>query len=121
MSSDPYNARVREYFADPQHAGGLKGAAMSYFSDQGIHIRLAATVSGERITGMRFRAWGCPHVIAAAEATCRQYEGRPVAALEEFTSAQIMQDLAIPIEKTGRILVLEDTVRMLGQAIRDSA
>ena len=121
MSSDPYNAMVREYFADPQHAGDLEGAAMGYFSDQGMHVRLAATVSGERITSMRFRAWGCPHVIAAAEAICRQYEGRPVAALEEFTSDHIMQDLAVPIEKTGRILVLEDTVRSLGQAIRDSA
>ncbi len=121
MSSDPYNAMVREYFADPKHAGDLEGAAIGYFSDQGMHIRLAATVDGERITGMRFRAWGCPHVIAAAESTCRQYEGRRVAALEEFTSAQIMVDLAVPIEKTGRILVLEDTVRSLGQAIRDSA
>ncbi len=121
MSSDPYNAMVRDYFADPQHAGDLEGATIGYFSDRGMHIRLAATVSSERITSMRFRAWGCPHVIAAAEATCRLYEGRPVAALEEFASAHIMQDLAVPIEKTGRILVLEDTVRSLGQAIRDSA
>ncbi len=121
MSGDPYNAMVREYFAAPQHAGDLEGAAIGYFSDQGMQIRLAATVEGERITTMRFRAWGCPYVIAAAEATCRRFEGRPVAALEEFATAQIMQELAVPIEKTGRILVLEDTVRSLGQAIRDSA
>ncbi len=121
MSGASYNALVREYFAAPQHAGDLEGAAIGYFSDQGMHIRLAATIDGEHITGMRFRAWGCPHVIAAAEATCRRYEGGPVTALEAFDSAQIMQDLAIPIEKTGRILVLEDTVRSLGQAIRDSA
>ena len=30
-----------------------------------------------------------------------------------------MRDLAVPVEKTGRILVLEDTVRSLGQAIQD--
>ena len=45
MSSDPYNAMVREYFADPKHAGDLEGAAIGYFSDQGMHIRLAAKYS----------------------------------------------------------------------------
>lgn len=120
MSSDPYSAVVREYFRNPKHVGDLEAAVIGYFSDQGMHIRLAATVAGEQITKMRFRVWGCPHVVAAAEATCRKYQGGPVANLEEFDSARIMQDLAIPIEKTGRILVLEDTVRSLAQAIRDS-
>lgn len=119
MSDDPYNSRVREYFADPHHCGDVDGGAVGYFEDQGIRIRLSAKAANGSICAMRFRAWGCPHVIAAAEAVCRQFEGHPVAELEQFSTAQIMQDLAVPVEKTGRILVLEDTVRSLGQAIMD--
>ena len=119
MITDPYNPKVREYFARAEHCGDLDNAATGYFADQGISIRLSAKFKDGTITALRFRAWGCPHVIAASEAVCRQFEGRPIVELEQFETAQIMLDLAVPVEKTGRILVLEDTVRSLGQAIRD--
>ena len=117
--ADPYNSRVREYFANPSHCGDVAGGAVGYFADQGVRLRLSAAVSGGEISRLRFRAWGCPHTIAAAEATCRRFEGRAVTELDTFDTGRIMQDLAVPAEKTGRILVLEDTVRSLGQAIRD--
>lgn len=119
MSADPYNSRVREYFFNPEHSGEVPDGAVGYFEDQGIRIRLSAKAADGSVSAMRFCAWGCPHVIAAAEAACRRFEGCPVAELEQFSTAQIMKDLAVPIEKTGRILVLEDTVRSLGQAIKD--
>ena len=119
MSADPYNQKVRAYFADTAHCGDVEDGAVGYFEDQGMRVRLSAEVEDGRITRLAFRAWACPHVIAAAESVCREFEGRPVAELEQFASAQIMQDLAVPVEKTGRILVLEDSVRSLGHAIRD--
>ena len=119
MSNDPYNATVRDYFASPAHAGTLDDAATGYFEDQGLRIELRARVRDDRIEVMRFRAHGCPHTIAAAEWLCRRYEGAAVAAFGDFELAHIMQDLAVPAEKTGRILVLEDAVRSLGQAIKD--
>jgi NifU-like protein involved in Fe-S cluster formation len=119
MSADPYNSVVREYFASTEHCGDVCDGAVGYFEDQGMRIRLSAEVEDGTITRLRFRAWGCPHVIAAAEAVCRQFEACQVTELEQFNTAQIMQDLAVPVEKTGRILVLEDTVRSLGQAIQD--
>ena len=76
-------------------------------------------MTGGVLERLRFRAWGCPHVLAACEEFCRRYQGRPASDLEEFETARIMEDLAVPVEKTGRILVLEDTVRSLGQAIQD--
>lgn len=121
MSDDPYSARVREYFDQPRHGGRLDGACAGYFNAQGLRIRLTATVADTLISAMRFQAWACPHVIAAAEALCRHYEGRRVSDLEKFSTPKIMQDLGIPVEKTGRILVLEDTVRSLRQAILDAA
>ena len=119
MNYNPYNLAVRACFGSPDHAGDAAGDIVAFFEDQGMRIRLSANVSKSTITELRFLAWGCPHVIAAAEMFCRQYEGRPVAELELFETDQIMQDLAVPVEKTGRILVLEDTVRSLRAAIQD--
>ncbi|MDH4054894.1 MAG: iron-sulfur cluster assembly scaffold protein [Gammaproteobacteria bacterium] len=121
MNGDPYNPVVRDYFARPEHAGEVMGedAAVAFFEDQGMRIRLSAKVAREDIKTLRFLAWGCPHVIAAAEAFCRRFEGRPAAELANFDASQLMRDLAVPVEKTGRILVLEDTVRSLRAAIQD--
>lgn len=117
--TDPYNEKVRALFTDPQHAGDLEDAATGWFEDQGIRIRLSAATENGVLTTVRFRAYGCPHVIAACEAVCRHYEGKAASALEAFDSGQIMADLAVPAEKAGRILVVEDTVRSLRAAILD--
>ncbi len=119
MSDNPYNPAVRDCFSDPDHAGIVAGGVEAFFEDQGMRIRLSADVSEGVIRELRFLAWGCPHVIAATELFCRQFEGRHAAELEQFASDPIMQDLAVPVEKTGRILVLEDTVRSLRAAIKD--
>lgn len=121
MTSDPYSQRVRELFARPDHAGDLeKPAAWAQIDDQDVRIALAAQCEGDTIVSLRFRAWGCPHLLAAAEAFCREFEGRPVQALEAFSAADFMQTLPVPREKLGRILVLEDAVRSLGHSVRVS-
>jgi NifU-like protein involved in Fe-S cluster formation len=121
VTCDPYSARVRELFAGPDHAGDLEKADLRVqIEEQGVRIGLAADIDGDIVSGLRFRAWGCPHLIAAAEAFCREFEGRPVSALQAFSAAEIMQTLPVPREKLGRILVLEDAVRSLGQSARVS-
>lgn len=121
MTGDPYGARVRELFSGPEHAGDLENpAARVQINDQGVRIALAAEVDGDIIVRLRFRAWGCPHLLAAAEAFCREYESRPVSALQAFNAADIVRTLPVPREKLGRILVLEDAVRSLGQSARVS-
>ena len=115
MTSDPYSARVKAAFAAPAHAGDLEGARSVRVDDQDVRLQLAATAAGGTLTAMRFRAWGCPHTIAAAEAVCAALEGRPVSDLLEFSAVDLMEYLSVPVEKTGRILVIEDAVRSLGQ------
>ena len=85
------------------------------FDAQDVRLELSATVSNGAVESMRFRAWGCPHTIAAAEAACARLEGRPVSELLEFSASDLMEDLSVPVEKTGRILVIEDALRSLGQ------
>ena len=119
MSADPYSPDVRALFADPAHAGVLDSARTVTISGQDVRLELSALAKGGRIDAMRFRAWACPHVVAAAEAACARLEGAPVAELLEFSAVDLMENLAVPVGKTGRILVLEDAVRSLGQALCD--
>ena len=121
MIGDPYSEQVRTLFGETAHAGVLDGAATAFVDDQGVRVQLSADINDESITAMRFQAWGCPHVIAAAEAVCAGYEGRAVSDLDVFSAAELMQSLAVPTEKSGRILVIEDAVRALGAAIREAS
>ncbi len=117
MSADPYSARVRALFADPAHAGQLANAVGVLVEDQGVRMAFSAQLAAGRIDTLRFQAWGCPHVIAAAEAFCADYEGRSTAELLDFSTSDLMQSLSVPVEKTGRILVIEDAVRSLAQEL----
>lgn len=117
MSNEPYSDRVRELFADLAHAGDLADAAHARVDDQGLRISLAANCGDSVIEALRFRAWGCPHLLAATESFCRDYEGRPCPDLLDFRAADLMATLPVPTEKLGRILVLEDAVHSLGQSV----
>lgn len=121
MSGDPYSPAVRDCFANTGHAGDLDGAVRVEIDGQGIRLRLAGTHEDGQILALRFRAWGCPHLIAACESFCADYEGQPVAGLGAFEAANIMRKLSVPVEKTGRILVLEDAVRSLGRSFCDGS
>ena len=121
MSSDPYSAEVRALFAGPEHGGVLDSALCVAVEDQGVRISLFATAEEGIVTGLRFQAWGCPHFIAAAEAFCAESEGRAARDLLEFSVSGLMQSLSVPVEKSGRILMLEDAVRSLGSVVRGAS
>jgi NifU-like protein involved in Fe-S cluster formation len=119
MTADPYSTKVRALFANPAHAGRLEAAVTVTLDEQGMCLQLSALARGGRIEALRFRAWGCPHFIAAAERLCARYEGRAAADLESAGANEFMQSLGIPVEKTGRILVIEDAARALGGKLRE--
>jgi NifU-like protein involved in Fe-S cluster formation len=121
MNQDPYNELVRALFVDPVHSGTLATPHHVCIDDQGTRIALAATLRDGLIERLAFQAWGCPHVIAAAEWTCSQLQGSLATDLERFRVTDLMQSLAVPTEKSGRILVIEDAVRALGAAISKSS
>ncbi|NOX67854.1 MAG: iron-sulfur cluster assembly scaffold protein [Gammaproteobacteria bacterium] len=116
---EPYNQRVRALFEEPQHAGevvngpGRRFEGRASESAAGAQIVLAAVVSDGILAVLRFRVFGCPHLIAAAELTCERFEGEPVKKLQDFSVSDLMETLGVPVEKTGRILRLEDAVRAL--------
>jgi nitrogen fixation NifU-like protein len=119
IGAEPYNQAVRDTFHSPAHAGDLSRdyphvlRAVAAESENGSRLVLAAGVADELILEMRYRVWGCPHLIAAAEILCKEREQAAVAGLSVFALAELMELLAIPVEKTGRILLLEDALNLL--------
>ncbi|MDZ7643218.1 MAG: hypothetical protein U5K76_02650 [Woeseiaceae bacterium] len=113
---DPYNAAVRALFAEPRHAGVAGGPAVTV-ERGGVRIELGARLAGRDLAELRFRAFGCPHVIAALERFCAGHEGRPCADLQNFSVAGTMDALEIPVGKTGRILLVEDAIHALYQRL----
>lgn len=114
-----YSALVRELFGRPKHAGMLPaGAGVAAGEagsvERGAWIRFHLRIDGGRVTDARFRAYGCPHTLAAAEWVCRHATGRSVteASSPGFSSAsEIAKALEAPAEKLGRLLIVEDALR----------
>ena len=103
MPPDPYNELVRAHFGNPVHAAAPSGAyalniaASASESGDGCRVTLSAGIDGGRIAEMRFRAWGCPFLLAAAETLCRDLEGKPVSALGAVSA----NDLAARLSPTA--------------------
>ena len=123
MPSEPYNALVRACFAKPDHAGDLQHRyALAYSaaaaeSDNGVRLTLAVGIHEGMIAEMRFRAWACPYLIAAAEVLCADKENKPVATLQRFDQNELMRKLSVPGVKTGSILLLEDALISLAAQV----
>lgn len=123
VTRDPYNAATRALFSDPVHAGDLQNeherSAQALVSESaaGARLQLAVGLAGKELQECRFRVYGCPHLAAAAEWLCRNSEGQTLAELVAFRAADCMEALGIPVEKTGRILLLEDAIRLLSEQL----
>ena len=117
--TNPYSELVKRYFANPVHAGQLPdeynkavvGEAAE--SETGARVILYAVVDRDTVRILRYQVFGCPHLIAAAEAFCGEAEGQPVATLPQLDVPGLMDKLTIPVEKTGRVLILEDAAKAL--------
>ncbi|HZW60224.1 MAG TPA: iron-sulfur cluster assembly scaffold protein [Woeseiaceae bacterium] len=113
-----YSEQVRRRFAAARYAGSVAGARAAA-SRGDTRIELSAQVRDGRVARLRYRVFGCPHTIAAAEEACSELEGAAIAALQQFRARDIMGKLEIPVEKTGSILLLEDALAALGRRIAD--
>ena len=122
---DPYNEQVRSLFAKPVHAGEVQPdytrivRAHAAVSASGSRVELAAGLTDGRLAAVRFRVFGCPHLIALTEATCDLLEGQGIDSLRRPDVREIARDLDVPVEKTGLVLLLEDTLATLEAELRE--
>ena len=124
MPQLPYNEQVLDCFNQPRHAAAdpesinarqVSAQALEYAG--GPRVRLACDVAEGKIDRVVFSAWGCPHFLAAAELLCRELEGLGIDAIAHLDLGELARRLAVPVEKTGRILTLEDAFSALKHEI----
>jgi NifU-like protein involved in Fe-S cluster formation len=60
------------------------------------------------IQAARFLAFGCPHTIAVAAWVAEQAAGQELRAALPETVQQLSDRFAVPVEKRGRLLIVED-------------
>jgi len=114
-----YSPRVRSLFSALEGAGDLPEAAGAEVSGEAVAldrlawVRFAARIDARRISDCRFRAFGCPHTLAAASLVATQLRGAPIDAGLVLDAARLKRELDAPAEKMGRLLVVEDALRNL--------
>jgi cysteine desulfurase len=98
----------------PAHASGSGGATVSGEAGgpgQESWVRFHLQVAGDIVKDARFKAFGCPHTMDVAAWLCGELRGRRRAALIPGTPATWAATRGVPVEKLGRLLVVEDALR----------
>lgn len=113
MSRVDYSPLVRGRFnrlahaAQPGEAADASGSAGR--SERGAAVELLAWCDGRgRLARVRFRAYGCPALLAAADLAAESLEGQPSAALGRIDPRALASALELPAGKLGRVLLIED-------------
>jgi NifU-like protein involved in Fe-S cluster formation len=119
-TSPGYSDLVVEHFLRPRNVGELPAGADTRRTragnrTTGAEVSFSMRIAGDAVAEVRFQAFGCPHFLAAASLATERLRGLPVAALGGWTAAETGRELAVPVEKRGRLLILEDAVRAAAQ------
>ena len=74
-------------------------------------VRFHLTVANGIVKAARFKAYGCPHTLAVADWLSHRLPGRRRDEGPPGTPAGWAEELKVPVEKLGRLLVVEDALR----------
>jgi cysteine desulfurase len=78
---------------------------------QDTWIRFHLLVSDHVVKDARFQAYGCPHTVAVAAWIAGALPGRHREALQPGVPTDWARAHCVPVEKLGRLLVIEDAVQ----------
>ena len=122
-----YSALTRRYFEQAPGAGTLEGpdvasgtaGSRSLGTWVRFDLRLAPAVDRPAVIAeARFLAFGCPHTIAVAAWVAEQAAGRPLSGELLQPVDALRRSFDVPVEKLGRLLVIEDAWRAAAAAAR---
>jgi cysteine desulfurase len=86
----------------------------------GTEVCFELRIARGTVKSARFSAYGCPHTVAVCAWLCEVLEGAPLAAGAPGDPASWADKFAVPAEKLGRLLIVEDALRAaLGYARQD--
>ena len=118
---DPrYGPEVRLRMATLAGAGDIAPgqgvvSAIAGEREQGVLVVLQARITGDCVAELRFRAFGCPHLLAAASWLTERLRGVDRHVVEAWDWREAATVLEVPPAKFGRLLVLQDAVRILAR------
>ena len=114
------NPMARRYFLAParvpEFAEGTAPADVRHGRAgrqvDGTRVLFELKITRAIVKSARFSAYGCPHTLAVTAWICEALEGAPLAAGPPGSPADWMEKFAVPAEKLGRLLIVEDALRL---------
>ena len=118
-----YSELTRRYFESATRAGTLPDAfrGAAGHRDQGTWVQFDVQIDVAAIADARFLAFGCPHTLAVAAWLAETSIGTPLRRDMPESAAALRERFAVPVEKLGRLLIVEDAWRAALSAAIDSA
>ncbi|MFL2545947.1 MAG: iron-sulfur cluster assembly scaffold protein [Candidatus Rariloculaceae bacterium] len=120
-----YSLEVLKRFHSPEGAGESTEDTPEVFVGEAedrtlnVWVEVQVCLAGPVICTVRYQVFGCPHMVAAVEWVAEALPGRSRDALRELNMHELLTTLDAPLEKLGKLLVLEDALRACWQASED--
>jgi NifU-like protein involved in Fe-S cluster formation len=116
VQGESLSPAVRELFAELRGAGALAGVAGRVLHGEAggeaddVWLRLHLRVQDDTVIEARFQAVGCPHTLATASWLTTQLMGRKRGEAQPGSPRDWARTLDVPVEKLGRLLLIEDAL-----------
>lgn len=116
-AAELYGPLVRRLFQELPGAGRVTGSGgrlvegEAHDALQDVSVRFQLEVEASTVKDARFQARGCPHTLAACAWLTSQLPGRRREELVPGAPEEWARTLEVPVEKLGRLLVVEDALR----------
>jgi len=114
---DGLSPEVRHLFSTLPGAGVIEDSAGEVIRGeagglvQEAWVRFHLLIAHGTVKDARFQAYGCPHTLAVSAWLTGQLPGRRLSEVLVDEPAHWARVLSVPIEKLGRLLVVEDALR----------
>ena len=107
-----YNELTRRYFESASNVGELKGPGVFRGAagslEGGTWVQFDLQINAGAVSAARFLAFACPHTIAISAWLAEQAVGHRVKPLMPEGVQELRDRFAVPVEKMGRLLIIED-------------
>jgi len=121
MTDSNYHPQVVELFQRLPFAGRMEPAvdiftASAGAQGHGTEVHFWIKCSAGRIQAISFQVFGCPHTVAACAWMAQRARGLTLMDVERTAWMQVERALAVPPEKRGRLLIVEDALHAVTKA-----